>query len=260
MSDPTNETHKEDSPFFVGYLNAPKALQLFLWTISFAAIALSAGLAYVISTTQDDPGPGAFRFDYGRQTVTGVIERTPMPILHVTQGNERIPTGHTLMMSGPGKNGVMNRQAAKHGAVVQASGVLLERGTLDMMQVRGGRNGLKAAEGDGEIPAPVPLGRWKLAGEICDGKCLAGAMRPGRGLAHKACANLCIIGGVPPVFVSSQEVEGSEFLMIAGPEGADISDAIYGYMAQYISVEGEIARHGDLLVFAMDPETIEVLP
>jgi len=117
-----------------------------------------------------------------------------------------------------------------------------------------------AADGDGALPVVEDLGRWKLAGEICDGKCLAGAMRPGRGLAHKACANLCVAGGVPPVFVSSQPVEGSEFLMISGPERAEIPDAVYDFMAQFISVEGHISRHGDLLVFAMDPETIDVLP
>ena len=85
-------------------------------------------------------------------------------------------------------------------------------------------------------------------------------MRPGRGLAHKACANLCVAGGVPPVFVSSQPVEGSEFLMISGPDGGPIPDALYDLMAQYIQIEGQITRHGDLLVFAMDADTAEVLP
>lgn len=248
------------APFFVGYLPVPKALRGFLWVVTAGLVVLAGIMGFWVGTTQNDPGPGAFRFDYGRQTVTGVIERTPVPILHVTQGNERIPTGHTLMMSGPGKNGVMNREAAINGQMVQVSGVLLERGTMDMMQVQGGPNGLKTVDGTAVVPSPRDLGRWKLAGEICDGKCLAGAMRPGRGLAHKACANLCVAGGIPPVFVSSQPVEGSEFLMISGPGGVELSEAVYKRMGQYISVEGRVSRHGDLLVFAMEPETIEVLP
>ena len=250
----------KEPPFFVGYLGIPKALRGFLFSVTGGLTLLAAALGFWIGTTQDDPGPATFRFDYGRQTVSGVIERTPIPILHVTEGNDRIPTGHTLMMSGPGKNGVMNRNAAKHGQLVEVSGVILERGTLDMMQVRGGQNGMKALEGSAELPPVEDLGRWRLAGEICDGKCLAGAMRPGRGLAHKACANLCVAGGVPPVFVSSQPVEGSEFLMISGPDGGPIPDALYDLMAQYIQIEGQITRHGDLLVFAMDADTAEVLP
>ena len=249
----------KNKPFFVGYLPVPKALRVFLWVIS-ATLVVGAGAAgYAIGTTQDDPGTGAFRFDYGRQTVTGVIELTPLPLLHVTQGNDRIPAGRTLMMTAGGKMGVLGRAAPLEGQLATASGVLLERGDLDMLQLRGGRNGLKAAEGTVQTPAPVPLGRWKLAGEICDGKCLAGAMRPGRGLAHKACANLCLIGGIPPVFVSSQPVQGEEFLMVIGPDGTEMPQAAYDRVGQYISVEADIARYGDLLVMAIDPATMEVL-
>ena len=103
------------------------------------------------------------------------------------------------------------------------------------------------------------MGRWRLAGEICDGKCLAGAMRPGRGLAHKACANLCLLGDVPPVFVSTQAVLGAEFLLITGPDGTRLPERAYDFVAQFVSVEGEISRHGALLVFAIDPETIELV-
>ena len=129
-----------------------------------------------------------------------------------------------------------------------------------MLQLRGGRNGLAILEDEGEVPEPEPLGRWKLAGEICDGKCMTGGMRPGRGLAHKACANLCISGGVPPVFVSTQPVEGSEFLMISVPDGGPLPQVVYDRMAQFVSLEGEITRHGDLLVLAIDPDSVEVLP
>ena len=246
--------------FFVGYLPVPEPLRSFLLGVVAFLLTLSLVLGIWIGATQDDPGPGAFRFDYGRQTVTGVIELTPIPVLHVTEGNELIPDGHTLLMSAGGKNGVMNRPAAVNGQIATASGVLLERGSIIMMQVRGGNNGLRPGDAMGHIPKPEDLGRWRLAGEICDGKCLAGAMRPGRGIAHKACANLCLIGGVPPVFVSSQPVLGEEYLLISGPDRQSIPDAILSHVAQYISVEGRISRHGDLLVFAMEPETIEVLP
>lgn len=253
----------EKRPFFVGYLAAPAALRSFLWGVVVVMTLAAGALGFAIGTSQDDPGNGAFRFDYGRQTVTGVIELTPLPLLRVTDGNERIAAGHTLMLSGQGKSGVMSRAKPLEGQRVTASGVLLERGDLEMLQLRGGKNGLRAAEGteDGP-PEPIttePLGRWRLAGEICDGKCLSGAMRPGRGLAHKACANLCLLGGIPPVFVSSQPVMGREFLMVTGPNGTEMPKQAYDLVAQYISVEGDVTRHGDLLVFALDLTTMEVL-
>ena len=166
------------------------------------------------------------------------------------------------MLSAGNKSGVMTRAAPLEGKLTTVSGVLLERGSLDMLQLRGGSRGISAAEDQPAAPdvSPEPLGRWKLAGEICDGKCLAGAMRPGRGLAHKACANLCLIGGVPPVFVTTQPVEGQEFLLITGPDGTELPKDAYHYVAQFVSLEGEITRRGDMLVIAIDAETIEPLP
>ncbi|WP_187428886.1 hypothetical protein ROLI_016580 [Roseobacter fucihabitans] len=249
----------DNKPFFVGYLPVPQALRGLLLAICVLLVSGFAGFGLALGVAQDDPGEGAFRFDYGRQTVTGVIELTPYPLLRVTQGNERIKPGHTLMLAGGGKNNVDSRAIPLEGQLAQASGVILERGDLDMMQLRGGRGGLDAAEGAAPQMEVDQLGRWKLAGEICDGKCLAGAMRPGRGLAHKACANLCLLGGVPPVFVSTRPVEGSQFLLITGPDGERLPEKAYDYVAQFISLEGDVERRGDLLVLRMDPDTLEVL-
>ncbi|MEP3845661.1 MAG: hypothetical protein ABJM43_10020 [Paracoccaceae bacterium] len=247
-----------EKPFFVGYLPIPGPLRTFLIVVTvFFFGGLAAG-GYLLGATQDDPGPGAFRFDYGRQTVTGIVEMTPYPVLHVTEGNDRIKAGESFLMTAGSKSGVDSRAKPLEGKLVQVSGVVLERGDLYMLQLRGGKNGIKAAEGDVSAIEPEPLGRWKLAGEICDGKCLAGAMRPGRGLAHKACANLCLLGDVPPIFVSSQPVMGEEYLLITGPDGTRLPVEAYDRVAQFIEVEGDISRHGDMLIFAIDTSTMEL--
>ncbi len=249
-----------EKPFFVGYLPAPGPLRVFLLSVCVALIGGLAAAGYLLGAAQDDPGPGAFRFDYGRQTVTGVVEMTPYPVIHVTKGNDRIKPGDSFLMTAAGKSGVDSRAMPLNGQLAEVSGVILERGDLYMLQLRGGRNGLKAAEGDApEVPAE-PQGRWKLTGEICDGKCLAGAMRPGRGLAHKACANLCLLGDVPPVFVSSQPVLGEEFLLVTGPGGTRLPREAYDFVAQFITAEGNITRRGDLLVWEIEPDTIRVTP
>lgn len=247
---------KKNTPFFVGYLKIPAELQKFLVVAAILFVGGFVGTGLVIGATQDDPGQAGFRFDFGRQTAIGVIELDPYPLLRVTEGSKHIPEGHTLMLTGGGKAGVMKRARPLNGQLAKVSGVILKRGELDMLQLRGGKNGLSAHEGTAPIVDSEPLGRWRLAGEICDGKCLAGAMQPGRGLAHKACANLCLIGGIPPVFVSSQPVMGEEFLLIAGPDGKVMPQAAYDYVGQFIEVEGELERRGDILVFKIDPETI----
>ncbi len=255
-----SEDKHQKEPFFVGYLPAPGPLCVFLLSVCAILIAGLAAAGYLMGTAQDDPGPGAFRFDYGRQTVTGVVEMTPYPLIHVTVGNDRIKPGDTFMMTAAGKSGVDDRAAPLNGRLAEVSGVILERGDLYMMQLRGGANGLKAAEGDAPAIPSEPQGRWQLTGEICDGKCLAGAMRPGRGLAHKACANLCLLGDVPPIFVSTKPVLGQEFLLITGPGGTRLPPAAYDHVAQFISAEGEITKRGDLLVWEIDTDTIRVKP
>jgi hypothetical protein len=247
-----------DNPFFVGYLPVPGRLRRFLIAAAVLFIGGLGAAGFLMGTAQDDPGPGAFRFDYGRQTVTGVIEMTPYPILHVTVGNDRIRPGDSFLMTASGKSGVDNRAMPLDGQLAQVSGIVLERGDLYMLQLRGGGNGLQPAEGEPPVITPAPQGRWELTGEICDGKCLAGAMRPGRGLAHKACANLCLLGDVPPVFVSTKPVLGSEFLLITGPDGTRLPRAAYDYVAQFITAQGNLTKRGDLLVWEIEPDTIRL--
>ncbi|MEM6421698.1 MAG: hypothetical protein AAF698_03845 [Pseudomonadota bacterium] len=247
---------RPEEPFFVGYLATPEGLKPFLAFLGTALILGALVIGYLVAATQSDPGGGAARFDLGRQTVTGVLVPGGYPVLRVTVGNERLPAGRTILLSGIGKNGVQDRAAALDG-LVTAEGLLLTRGDLDMLQVRGGENGLRAAEGTPpDLPAPEPLGRWRVTGELCDGKCYAGIMRPGLGLSHKACANLCIQGGVPMVMVATAPLMGYEFLLVTGPDGGEAPPALLDTTAVLVSLEGEVERIGDLLVLRADPTSV----
>jgi hypothetical protein len=80
-------------------------------------------------------------------------------------------------------------------------------------------------------------------------------MRPGAGLAHKACASLCILGGVPPVFVATTPVDGSVFMLIAGDGDAPMQDALRKLIGVRIALDGDAERVGDLVVFHADAAT-----
>ncbi|GAB5470575.1 MAG: hypothetical protein Kilf2KO_36050 [Rhodospirillales bacterium] len=253
-------TTPKPEPFFLGWSKKlPKGLRRFVPTLAVVLVLLFGGAGFLIGATQNDPGDGSFRWDWGRQTLTGVLTNAPYPVLHV-QESERFPTGTALLLSAAGKRGVQDRSGPLEGQVVEVSGIALTRGDLLMLQIRGGPDGMKpTGTGEGEAPAPESLGTWRLTGEICDGKCYAGAMRPGEGLAHKACANLCLIGGVPPVFVSTGPVEGQSFFLLAGPDGGPITEAILNNTATLVQIDGEVERRGELLVFKIAPESLEVL-
>lgn len=243
-----------ENRFFVGYLPVPRPLARFLLAISAAALALALLLGLGVSATQRDPGDGSFRWDWGRQTVTGVLRERPYPTLTVTEGTERFPEGRTIILGRPGKNGAVSGAAGLDGRLVRVSGISLKRGDLDMIEF--GRDGLELLEGTPASPEEEDLGRWRLTGEICDGKCYAGAMRPGTGLAHKACANLCLIGDVAPVFVATGPVEGRSFFLLGEPGGARMGPWMLAHTAELIEIEGRVRRRGDLLLFLADPDTL----
>ncbi len=247
-------------PFFVGYLSVPEGLKLFLIATVALLLGCFAALALTIGGTQDDPGDGAFRFDWGRQTLIGILEASPYPIVHVTKGTKRIPTGSTVLLSGNGKRGVQSRTTPLDGELVEISGVAIKRGNIEMLQLRGGRNGIKKVAGSVQMPSSKLLGRWRLSGEICDGKCFTGTMRPGRRLSHKACANLCLINGAPPIFVSSAPVNGTRFFLLVNSEGEALDNKFFHHVAQFISLEGTVEKRGNLHLLKADLSSLKRVP
>ncbi|MDF1848835.1 MAG: hypothetical protein P1U69_16665 [Parvibaculaceae bacterium] len=254
---------KTHDDFFVGYLRGvPRGSRSLMILVILAFVGAMSGAGYFISATQPDPGPGRFFFEH--KTFTGILETAPYPLVRVAP-NETYPEGHTLLLAGQGKRGVQATAAALAGKVVDVGGVLLKRGTIDMLQV-GRRVPLQASvdrlsdDAREAIDLSVTdLGTWRLTGEICDGKCYVGAMRPGTGIAHKACANLCLNGGVPAVFVSTAPVEGTEFFLLSDQNGNPIDKELQRFVAARVQVDGQIERRGDLMVFKVDLNSVEVL-
>lgn len=244
-------------PMFIGWSSAvPVKLIVFLAIVAGTMLAGLALLSLALGARMEFLGSG----NYGDPVVLlGRLQAHPNPVLRIAPDAGH-PAPRALMLSGEGKYGAMPEAEKLDGQMVMAGGELLQRGHVTMLQI-GGEIGLKAADStkvEAYRPAPaVSLGRWKLTGEICDGKCYSGAMRPGNRLAHKACANLCISNGVPPVFVSSAEVEKQNFFMLTSGDGRGFPDAFYDYVAKPVTLEGEILKVDDLLIFKVDPATIE---
>ena len=105
----------------------------------------------------------------------------------------------------------------------------------------------------------VDLGIQTLRGEIVDSKCYLGVMKPGRGKPHRACATLCIRGGIPPVLrVETGSGEYRHFLLTDKAGGA-INDRLLDLIAVPVEIAGRVLRTGDLLVLETDPKTIRRL-
>lgn len=240
-----------NAPFFIGWApGSAKPIGRFLALIAALLLGGSAALALALAARVDDPGDGLW---VGDREYTGVLVEHPYPLL-VTDPTPEHPNGHAVMLSGGGKRGVQAGAAAQAGKRVRVTGGMVRRGDLEMVFV----NAITPTDGAAAMPQAEPLGTWRVVGEICDGKCTTGAMRPGDGLAHKACANVCILGGVPPVLVTAGPVAGRNFLLMGDPSGRALPDSFRDHVGVRRRMEGTVHRIGDLLVFHTDVTTATV--
>lgn len=237
----------EQPPFFVGYLPAASDTKRFAAALVAAILAGGALLALALGQTPTKVDASS----YGDElSIAGVVLARPYPLI-VAPADARHPLGRTMMLGGEGKHGAQDFGAGLDGRGAAANGVVVQRGDLDMLLI-GGRDQLMSAPSLTRTVDAVSRGRWRISGEICDGKCASGAMRPGTGLAHKACAILCVSGGLPPILVSTAPVEGRNFLLLADAGGGPAPATIADLIGLPVTLEGEVEMVGDLPIFRVD--------
>jgi hypothetical protein len=256
--------------FFIGWSRRPPAgLARFMAVVAVLFLALAGSLGVWLGTGADDPADALHRIGertadggpvrpqdwQGDQTLRGWLELRGHALLHVAPDAAH-PAGRVLLVSGFGKRGP---EIQGESGPVEIKGGILRRGSLEMLVTDDPPMRLQPGP---EAPGPLarqPLGRWRIAGEICDGKCYPGGMRPGVGIAHRACANLCLSGEVPPVLVTVAPVDGRSFLVLRGPGDGSAWPTLAGFVAGLVEAEGTVERVGNALVFTVDPATLRRL-
>jgi hypothetical protein len=243
--------------FFVGWAAALDAgLRRFLLPVAAGLLLGLPLLGLLLGAAATDPADARFGSVPGRialadlpseQALRGVLLDGPYPLLHLPADSAH-PKGRTLLLSGDGKRGPALDMAALAGRYVAVEGFVLRRGSIEMLLLDGPPRVIAEAPA-AMLPSAEPLGRWRITGEICDGKCAAGAMRPGIGIGHRACATLCLDGALPAIFVATHPVAGHAFLLLADREGRAGLPAFRDLVAQRVTLEGAVERRGDLLVF-----------
>jgi hypothetical protein len=172
----------------------------------------------------------------------------PAAMLFVPEAPGR--PAHTLMVAGDGKSGPGPEWAALRGQWVAPRGVVVRRGSIDMLILS---EPIRRADTPAGVaaapPRAVDIGVWRIVGEICDGKCVAGAMRPGSGIAHRACAILCLDGDIPAVFVPTGTVAGHAHLVLADETGGPPLPAFRPWVGRRVELEGRVERVGDIAIF-----------
>ncbi|MEZ6197094.1 MAG: hypothetical protein R3F20_15405 [Planctomycetota bacterium] len=238
--------------FFVGYLPMPPRLRWFSLGFAGFAVLLAGILALAVALTQGHPGEGLRPHEAGR-SFRGVLLERPYPHLRYVDENGAF---RTLLFTSSGKSGI---EVANGGGSVTVTGTLLERDGTRLMA------GPEFAPIDGSDVAFLPrlrgltdieLGHAVLEGEIVDSKCYLGAMRPGGGAAHRACAQMCIAGGIPPILVL-READGRErHVLLCSADEMPVNDLVLPFVAEPVRCEGELIRRAGLPILRLAPDGI----
>lgn len=252
----------DDGAYFVGYLDTPTADRRYLLALTGAGLLTAGGLAAGLAALQG----GAGRGEWDMATIvtrTGRLVPEPYPMLQTVDEAGR---AQTILLACDSKCGAQNKLSESDIATdqVEVEGSLIQRGRHQMMAVVNRPDWIRPAGPEARLPdlrqfAAQSEGAVSLRGEILDSKCWFGAMRPNEGPVHKACAILCIAGGLAPYFYSRDILGRSRAVMITDPSGQALVQPILRHVADPVAVDGELVRLGDLLQIRMDPARLQVL-
>jgi hypothetical protein len=233
---------EDKDSFFIGWsADTPRADRRFLLGAAFGLIAGAGALGGALSLGRPPIGAGVWDMGTPR-TLRGTLSDSPYPLLRTTEPDGQV---RTIFLATSGKN-VLQIDPGLVGSPVTVAGTLIERGRNAMMAV----DSLAAAP-DVVAPAAPPAvdrGPILLVGEILDAKCWFGAMRPGYGKTHKACAALCVRGGLPLAFCQAGSCgDGLEAPLLVDETGAAFGRAILPFVADPIALEGQLFHVGDVV-------------
>lgn len=85
-----------------------------------------------------------------------------------------------------------------------------------------------------------------------DSKCYLGAMKPGDGKAHKACAILCVSGGIPPVLIYLDSTGKRRSSLLTDPTGGPVNDHVLPLIGEPIEIRGTPGTLGPLPLMAIE--------
>lgn len=231
-------TQPRENAIYVNYLPMPRGISRFLKFAVPATLWIICALAFVWARSQHSPGNAVWETGKPIELV-GVLDSSPYPVLFSTAKDGSLTA---VLLIEQGKIGTQKRALALNGRVVRASGWLLHRDGRQILELEPDDRALAQIDSPATTrPTLQDLGQVTLRGEIVDGKCFLGAMKPGDGKTHKECATLCIRGGIPPILISRTVTGDSVYLLLQNEHGEAIDPALHHLIADPVEVRG--VRH-----------------
>ncbi len=243
---------KQDE-FFVGYLSVPPGLSRFYKLLALSLLFVFIGLGIWLSAAQKSAGLGISDMSVEHE-FTGYLTVDPYPVLHVVGEQNR-----SVILVDQMKKSATDIAKPFANQWVSVSGLSVERGDWLMLQIDPAKGIQKTSAQSHSPPQAEPLGQVSFTGEIIDSKCFLGAMKPGAGKVHRACATLCLMGGIPPMFIVKNK-QGQQFgYLLMNKDGSSAAIDLAEDVAVPVNIRGELERRGDMTYLKIDADQITYL-
>lgn len=247
---------KDKDSFFIGYQKMPNRDKRFLLTATPLLLLGAIGFANLFARSQQKPAPS----QWGKNTLRlqGRLIKQPYP--HILVANNYAISGYdTIFLVQQGKHGAQRLVDEIEERYVEAKGRLITRHDspssylLETTSVRPLKKDIQIGEN-----TERDFGNQRLIGCIVDSKCHYGVMRPADGITHKACASLCVRGGIPPFFTPECRSTNKIFL-VTDSQGQARPEPFLPYILDTISAEGRLIAINNYFQFRLNPQSIKVL-
>ncbi len=242
----------DSDPFYVGYLPMPPAYRQSMRRAVVLIAIWSAMMSLLLVLSLPSPGKGQWEAVRERSW-SGLLLEEPYPMI-VTQNG-------ALLVVSMGKHDARDQLAGHFGQQINLRGYELHRD---------GRRMIELAPDSIHTPdPPVHIATPELrvlddepqtfTGEIVDGKCFLGAMKPGEGMGHRACAVLCLTGGLPPMFADEKRKRDALFPLLVIDGKSEMPPSLMGKVACRVSINARRGEIGGLPVLIADADDITLL-
>ena len=249
-SDPTP---KQDE-FYIHYASIPSGYRQFLLRFIPLLMLGAVVFALVLPGVHNQFNTGKIQGTYDFE---GFLVSDPIPNLIVPRSGDLTNNVafSRYILSGTGKTAAKPEVLAHSGEWVKLNGILVSRNQLSVIAARSAEPIAPPTDKTLLPDSKTDLGQYSLTGEILDGKCYPGVMKPGQSKSHRACAIRCISGGVPAVFRVQNQQDEVMYFLLTDEQGKAVNDRVLDLVADPIEITGNVIQYDDMFVLQADPTT-----
>lgn len=255
---------RKNNEFYVSYIEGSlgNKTKTTLKRFTFASLLIIVITALLFSFSQKPFKNSTFEL-ISATKITGVFHENPYPMLRVQIAENEYKN---ILLLGFGKSSanpflekLQNEVKNLNGKTISIEGNLIYYNGKTLIQITDDEKVTLENNSKNIIPFKETISKMTLQGEIIDPKCYFGVMKPGKGKIHRSCAVRCISGGIPPVLVTTDHNNISEYYLLTTLNGKPINASVLPFIGKPSKITGIVEKMEDWYVLKINTDDIQIV-